>query len=169
MKVKIKICFLLLIALMLSAATLFAAEPEALANQDKMQKVRMLKELNASAGSEASSSPELPPVEGISFVRLFQGLALCIGVFLIGVHFYKKYVLKNIKPFERSINIIDKIPLSSKSHLCLVEVMDKKVLLAVGSDKVSFYHDNEVLNSCAEFLDYSTPTKQQQTCETKVN
>jgi flagellar biogenesis protein FliO len=78
-----------------------------------------------------------------SLMLLFQGLAFCLGVFFIGLHIYKKYFLKNAITASRSMQIIERLNLGNKSSLVLVEIENKKVLVALGADKILMLENNE--------------------------
>ncbi|MDZ4785052.1 MAG: flagellar biosynthetic protein FliO [bacterium] len=89
---------------------------------------------------------------GSSILRMIEGLVLVAGIFLVGVHLYKKFVLKDKslpnKFRGRRIKIIERTPISSKASLLLVEIEGKKVLVGVGSENVSIteLESNEIEN-----------------------
>lgn len=152
---------------------------EQLAEQDsqsrKFENIRLMQE--KSQGHEDKGMPATQSVASAdakesgsgTVLRLFQGLGLCIAVFLFGVHFYKKHVLK-VKSSDRpSLRIIERLALNGKSQLCLVEAMDKKLLLAVGPDKITFFQENEVLNSFANYSDLSLLEPEKEPCKQDIN
>lgn len=80
----------------------------------------------------------LEPQAGISILTLFQGLGYCLIAFFVGIHLYRKYVLKQSGPSKRHMRVIERLPLSSKSSLLMVEVDGRRVLMALGSERASF-------------------------------
>ncbi|MDC0358692.1 flagellar biosynthetic protein FliO [Oligoflexia bacterium] len=91
-----------------------------------------------SAGLESwRSDTSQPQFKGSGF-RMLQGLAICVGVFLVGVYFIKRFgKQKNYYP-DKHLNILERMPLTQKTALLLVEVNGENVLLSVGSDRVNF-------------------------------
>jgi flagellar biogenesis protein FliO len=77
-------------------------------------------------------TPERPPVAS----RMFQGLALCLGVFFIGSWVVKRYGPQAGTATNRRIRVVERTTLTPKTALCLIEVDGKQVLLATGSDLV---------------------------------
>lgn len=69
---------------------------------------------------------------------MLQGLAFCLGVFLIGTYICKRLGSKNgTFRQQRRLKVLERTPLASKTSLLLIEVDGKEVLLAVGADKVT--------------------------------
>lgn len=79
---------------------------------------------------------------GISLMSLFEGLGYCLVVFFIGIHFYKRYVLKQSGPVKRHMQLVERLQISSKSSLLLVDVDGRRVLLTVGPDRTSFMSES---------------------------
>jgi hypothetical protein len=78
-------------------------------------------------------------------IKMLQALAICCGVFLVGIHFYKKYTGQGpVFNKNRRMRILERLPVSPKSALLLVEVDGKKVLIGVGSENVSHIPLREV-------------------------
>lgn len=78
-----------------------------------------------------------------TLVRLFQGLAFCLGVFFIGIHIYRKYYYR-MKPLnENHMRILEKLALSNKSMLYLVEIEGKKIIVGAGADKLTMVAADE--------------------------
>jgi len=71
---------------------------------------------------------------------IFKGLVLCIGLFLIGVAGYQKFYNKtgSAKGGKRCLQILEKMPLSPKTTLLLVECDGEKLLLTLGNERVTF-------------------------------
>lgn len=71
-------------------------------------------------------------------VRMLQGLGLCVGLLLVGLHFVKKYGAKNsLGVSGRRMKVLERITVGAKSSLVLVELDGRQILVAVGSDNVS--------------------------------
>ena len=112
------------------------AENDSAAAQ-KMEKVQSLLE---GRGDAARSTPAdawraQPEAEltGAGWHAL-KGLGLCLGVFLIGVYFYKRLGLKAAAGGRRRLRIVERMPLQGRVSLLLVELDGEETLLAVGSD-----------------------------------
>lgn len=160
--------FFLVAFLCCTSVPVLAEEAQDLNRQRKIDNIRILKEKTHSEAAEAAEQITEPGTTAeVSVTRVFQGLGLCIAAFLISVHFYKKYVLKSSAAPTRSIKIIERTQISPKSHLCLVEVMEKRILVAVGSDQVSFFKENEVFNSYSNF-DLTSADKAD-VCKSEIN
>ena len=71
--------------------------------------------------------------------RMVAGLAMCVGVFLIGAWLVRRASGK-IKPTNtRSLRVVERMPITSKTSLMLVEVDGRRVMISAGPDKVSFF------------------------------
>ncbi len=167
LKEQIKACILLVIFILTISFPVLAEESQSDSNQKKIESARLIKEKVSAEAGEVSAFADSQ--SEFSIVRLFQGFGLCVAIFLIGIHLYKKYILKDDFKTERSLRVLEKIPLSGKSHLCLVQYNDKKLLMAVGSENVSFYHDSDILNSLGDFNEESAYLPEKELCKDKVN
>ena len=88
--------------------------------------------------NQQKNIPEESPLSS-NGVRMIAGLALCVGVFLIGAWLVRRASGK-IKPMNtRSMRVVERMPVTSKTALMLIEVDGRRVMLAAGPDKVSFY------------------------------
>ena len=65
------------------------------------------------------------------------GLGSCIAVLFGGLALAKKAGWVKVPTHNRSVQVLEKIALSSKSSLCVIEAEGKKYLIAVGSERVS--------------------------------
>ena len=96
------------------------------------------------------------PSSGASLVsRMFQGLGLSVGAFLIGIALYRKY--KGVGASEhsgRKLKVLERIPINSKTALCLVKCADREFLVSVGPDKVQM---QELLDNGGSELSYEEP------------
>lgn len=92
---------------------------------------------------EASSSQS-------SVVGMLSGLALCVGVLLIGSYGYKKLHGDKIVKISKNLKIIERLPLTQKSSLCVVEWEGKKLLVGTGTDPVSFFESRESFGNFSE-------------------
>lgn len=81
-----------------------------------------------------AAGPESPSL-AISAVK---GLLLCLGVFLIGTWLVKGFGGKGVIAGSRKMRIIERLPVAARTALLLIEVEGRKVLVAVGPDRVSF-------------------------------
>lgn len=167
---------LLVLAICLMYQTTALAEGESTPVLDsKIEQTRILMEKNQS-NQAVSNFPGFLKLDkqdqnqGSSFgVRLLQGLALCLGTFFVLLHFLKGGKFKRGNKETRRIKVIEKVPLTTKSSLFLVEVDGETRLLSVGAEHTSFiplnkasdenlesfeeHHNNQELNLiCREDL-----------------
>ena len=85
-------------------------------------------------------------------LRMAEGLAFCLGLLMLGVYALKKGKLKGIVHGSKAIRVIERSAVTQRTSLLLVEVQGRKVLLSVGSDRVSF-HSMSDSDSDLEFDD----------------
>lgn len=69
--------------------------------------------------------------------RMIKGLGICLGVLFIGVYFYKKYALQGNVSVGRTMKILERMPVSTRTSVILAEVKGRRVLLSVGSERVT--------------------------------
>lgn len=85
----------------------------------------------------ASVVTTLPPI-----ARLFSGLLICLGVFCCGIYLAKRRgLIKHTG--ERRVSILERIPLTARTSLVLLEKDGKEILLSVGSEQVSYLLNSE--------------------------
>jgi flagellar biogenesis protein FliO len=65
---------------------------------------------------------------------MIGGLFLCFGLFGAGVHLYRRYVIPRATSDKRRLQIIERLPLTSKSSLLLVKLDGKEFMLSTGSE-----------------------------------
>jgi flagellar biosynthetic protein FliO len=69
--------------------------------------------------------------------KAFQGLALCLGVFLIAVGIVRRFRRPGAAAAGRSVRIIERLPLSPKTALVVVEFGGERILLSQGSEQIT--------------------------------
>ncbi|MCB0334266.1 MAG: flagellar biosynthetic protein FliO [Bdellovibrionales bacterium] len=74
----------------------------------------------------------------LSLMKVFQGLALCIGVFLIFTYLLKKMHGGTVQSGNQRLTILEKVPVAPKTSLLLVRVDKRDVLIGVGAEHVTF-------------------------------
>jgi len=96
-----------------------------------------------SAGPAVSNQiAPLPAVDLYSSIMtMAKGLAICIALLLGAVWILKKLKSPMITGQGRKLRIIERLPVSAKSSILLVEVNNKTVLIGVGSDPVNLISD----------------------------
>ena len=72
-------------------------------------------------------------------LRMFSGLALCVGLFLIGAWFFRRASGRGNTVNLKSMRIIERMSVTSKTSLLLIEVEGRRVMVSAGPDKVSFF------------------------------
>ena len=91
----------------------------------------------------SSWKTETQPVQQTGY-SLVLGLGLCFAVLSLGVWAAKKFGLVNQPTRQNAMRIVDRIALSPKTALCIVEAQGKRVLVSVGSERVSFINNLSV-------------------------
>lgn len=89
---------------------------------------------------EKSATVEVSKPEnntGSMALRMIQGLGIVVGLFIIGAHYYKKYVIKSEPKQTRSIKIVERTPLGSKNALILAEIEGQRVLVGLSAESIS--------------------------------
>lgn len=170
---QVKAILLVLVFVLSVSVPVFAEDDQAALNADlntkKIESAKALKHKVFENDTAEAGANSLASENDNSIVRLFQGLGLCIAAFLVGVHVYKKYVLKDKVNSPKSLKIEERIALNGKSQLCIVRFNDKRILLAVGPDKVSFFQDNDILNSIEAYNEMPDLKAGKELCSEKVN
>jgi flagellar biogenesis protein FliO len=69
-----------------------------------------------------------------SMVRMLGGFLFCLGLFGAGIHVYKRYFMQSSGKVERRLRILERLPVSAKNSLLLVELDGRELLLATGPD-----------------------------------
>ncbi len=77
------------------------------------------------------------PVE-TSGVKMVKGLAFCVGVFMIGIAVTQRMRSRAPRACGSGMRIIERLPLTQKTALLLIEHDGKQIMLAVGSEHVTF-------------------------------
>ena len=99
-------------------------------------KTELTPRLGRSSGNTIFQSNE---GESSSVITMFEGLAACLGVFFIGLHFYRKFHGNTGVATSRTLTIKERLSISPKTSLVIIEWEGKPLLLAVGPDTVSFH------------------------------
>ncbi len=71
-------------------------------------------------------------------VKFMEGLGLALGVFLIGIHFYKRRQNITVQSMRR-LKLIERLAVGPKASLLLVEVDGGKVLVGSSADGITFH------------------------------
>ena len=74
--------------------------------------------------------------------KMFKGLALCLGVLLVGLAIYKRVRPQHFAK-ESRMKVRDRLSLTPKTSLLIVEVDGKEQLIAVGVDAVTALNNLE--------------------------
>lgn len=75
---------------------------------------------------------------------MVKSLAVCLGIFLIGVAIYRRFWGKNIGHTARRMRVVERMLIGQRTFINIVEVDGKELLMASGPEHVSFM---ESLNS----------------------
>ncbi len=106
----------------------------------KLERTKALVEA-AQSGQGVIQASETPEASELSLMKVFQGLALCIGAFLIFIWGLKKLNGGAAQTGNRRLTVLEKIPVAPKTSLLLVRVDQRDVLIGVGAENVSFLSD----------------------------
>lgn len=69
--------------------------------------------------------------------KVLKALALCVGLFLIGSYLYRRMNGIPLKEGNQLLQVVERVPLSQKTSLLLVEVDGRRTLAAIGPDPVT--------------------------------
>lgn len=88
-------------------------------------------------GQSAADSPPDTTVGGTA-VKLFSALGLALGAFFIGLHVHRRMTGATTPAGRtRRMQIVERLPIASKTALVLVEVDGRPLVLTVGADRVT--------------------------------
>jgi flagellar biogenesis protein FliO len=65
---------------------------------------------------------------------MLGGFLFCLGLFAAGIHLYKRFFLRANGTVQRRLRVIERLPITQKNSLLLVELDGREVLLATGPD-----------------------------------
>ena len=119
-----------------SESSLATAEPQVAPKRDLQAAVASLRQ-----------SPQ--PEPEVSPWPLAKGLALCLAVFCIIVYLLKRLNPHSVHSGKRRLAVLERLPLSPKSSLVLIQVDGRTRVLAVGSEQVQMLDGWEKLRSPA--------------------
>jgi flagellar biogenesis protein FliO len=146
-RVKLGVVWAILICMLLSGRTLLAEEPGAQVKSAQggsmIERLQNLKtqnsEHNDAPGALGAWRPEAMAGSESSGMgsRLVQGLVLALGLFFILLHFLKRSGRVKLHSSGKHMQLLERLPLSSKTCLNLVEVDGQPFLVGVGPDRVS--------------------------------
>jgi len=113
-----------------------AALPVALADE-----VAPKAEVGIAGSRRTTSDWRLAPDQnaGSTFLTMAQGLAVCLAVLAGGVYAYRRIHPQAAITTKRRMRVRERLPLTSKAQLLLVEIDGREVVVAVGSDHVSIH------------------------------
>lgn len=92
-----------------------------------------------------------------SVLRMIGGLFLCLGCLGAGLHMYKRFVIPRAKSSGRRLQVVERLPLSSKSALLLVKLDGKEFMLSTGPEAARLISpprtteelfDESLINAC---------------------
>lgn len=136
---------LLFLCVMLQGVV-FAEESKADVNQSKLAKTKILldeRQAGAEKSNKANKLSWRPDEDSknstTSPLAMFKGLALCLGAFMIMVFFIKRLGRPNYANSQRHMNVRERLAISNKTSLLLVEVNGSDLVVAVGSETVNFH------------------------------
>jgi flagellar biogenesis protein FliO len=69
-----------------------------------------------------------------SMIRMLGGFLFCLGLFGAGIHVYKRYFMQSGGKIQRRLKIVERLPVSAKNSLLLIELDGREMLLATGPE-----------------------------------
>ncbi len=112
---------------------------------------------------EADKTSGLPPVDlTASLFSMFKGLAICILLLFALIWVLKKIKSPIVSGQGKKLKIIERLPVSARSSLLLVEVNKKQILVGVGPDNVNLvsdYLDTDLLDGVSVISEPEEETK----------
>jgi len=88
------------------------------------------------ADPRSSIAPPPDSEESSPLVKMLQGLAFCVGIFLIGSWAFRRFAPKRFvaSPSGRRMKIVERLAISNRASLALVEIDGREVLVSLGSE-----------------------------------
>ncbi len=98
-------------------------------------------ELGIAGSRRTTSDWRLAPDQnaGSTFLTMAQGLAVCLAVLAAGVYVYRRLNPQAVATTKRRMRVRERLALTSKAQLLLVDIDGREVVVAVGSDHVSLH------------------------------
>ncbi len=135
---------ILLIAIAWVAPAHAESTSSAAASAAKLEQVKAIAAERAALKDEGSpetaaegwSSTTEVSVGGTA-VKMFTGLGVTIGALLIGLHLYRRFSGAQAPARSRRLRVMERLPISGKTALVLVEFDGRPMILSVGSDRVT--------------------------------
>ncbi len=134
----------LIVLLLLSASALPAQDRTPVSEAEKLERTKAILAENSSAaagGKQRTQSPWNGDTEqgfGAAGASMFKSLAFCLGILLVGLAVYRKLNRRNETGGSKRIRVLEKVPLTHRSVLVLLEVDGRKIVASAGQDHVSF-------------------------------
>jgi flagellar biogenesis protein FliO len=128
----------LLLIFTLVAQTAQAQAPQA--PESKLQRARrILSENSQPASTQQAASENISTSSAASSLwQMLQGLGICVGTFLVGVHFWKRSrKTLGAVPSARRLRVVERLGLGSKHAIALVEVDGRSVLVGMGAGTIA--------------------------------
>ena len=116
---------------------------EGISSESKAASKRDLQAAVASLRQTPQPEPEVSPWP------LAKGLVLCLAVFCVIIFLLKKLNPHAIHSGKRRMAVLERLPLSPKSSLVLIQVEGRTRVIAVGSEQVQMLDGWEKLRSPA--------------------
>jgi len=142
---KFSIALIASLLVWVSGAGAESAAPVDPASAAKLEQARALVAERAAVRSEAAAAgapeSEWRSTEEVSVggaaVKMVTALGLVLGTLLIGLHIHRKVTGKSTPLRSRRLKLIERLPVSGKTALVLVELDGRPLVLSVGGDRVT--------------------------------
>ena len=94
---------------------------------------------------------------GEAFGRMLGGLAICLVLILVGVAVLKRVNRYVGGPSDKRLKVKERLPLSNKTSLVLVDLGGREILLSVGSEAVTELRGTALDNQASRDVTSPTP------------
>ncbi|WKZ57152.1 MAG: flagellar biosynthetic protein FliO [Bdellovibrionota bacterium] len=106
---------------------------------EKLARTRAMLEAKSMQSAPVAPISSLPKAEneGSGWLRMIEGLALCVGVFLIGIGLVKRRRKDRGLPMGRRMRVIERLAVSTRGAVVLMKVDEREFLVGVGGEGIS--------------------------------
>lgn len=142
--------YLFALILTCSLCTPSVLRAEDAATQTQAKPAGIIERLRGSAVQSSETAPathtklndfkpaeDQPSMAGLVF-KIVQALGICLGMLMVGVYAFKRYAPGIAQSASRRLKVKERLALTSKTSLLLVELDGRSVLITVGTERVAF-------------------------------
>lgn len=105
-------------------------------NSKKLENLKSMTRESQGAPAWIEEKKETEEEPSVTAGKMFQGLALCMGLFFVVVAILKRAKGAGYIQAEQRLEVIERIALTQKTSLVLTKLDHREILLAVGGEQV---------------------------------